>query len=118
MEQALFILIESELVIMSWKEFLKPDWKKIVISIITLHFLVGFVSFIYLSFASLITDVTFVEGPLWLLKFFLLGTGWLLVGGLFSLFPIFGLIFMIVIILVAYAFSCLLIWIYNKVKKK
>jgi len=103
---------------MNWKKFLKPDWRKIILSIII--FLLGFLPRIYF--------------PLHQLSWVLLGITWWpvyvaqlsgLLKGLYLKPPIFDpialLIFIVAILITPifwYFLSCLIVWIHDKVKKK
>jgi hypothetical protein len=98
---------------MSLKEFLKPDWRKIVLTIVL--FLIGIFSAIFTnSFYSIIPTVF-----LWPIAFLCSHPpapegefptyGPCILGGLIGL---------IIDIFYLYLISCLIIWVYNRVKKK
>jgi len=74
---------------MNWKEFLKPDWKKILIAII----LFAIDRFIY----QYMTGVVLNSNPL--------STSEVILNHIFAF-------------IVFYLISCLIVWIYNKVRKK
>lgn len=100
---------------MDWKEFLKPEKKKIVILIVIL-----FLSFLYRSppYDSL------------MILTYILNLPFFLVDSISKIFNIFGnlsnenfgklliLIFLALIFFYWYLLSCLISWIYNKLKKK
>lgn len=88
---------------MNWKEFLKPDRRKIVIFVIlSLLF-----SFSFLPFSLFVVGVsTYIGFPL-TIYYFSIRTG-----------PIFSFENLILDIIVWYLLSCLIIWIYDKVKKR
>ena len=100
---------------MDWKEFLKPDKKKIVILIVIM-----ILSFLYRTppYDSL------------MILTYILNLPFFLVDSISKIFNIFGnlsnenfeklliLIFLILILSYWYLLSCLISWIYNKLKKK
>ena len=82
---------------MNWKEFLKPDWRKVIIFIIGEIFILS----IYYSYANYVMiaistpiQETFIT---WIVPF---------------------LIFVLPVSLIWYLLSCLIIWIYDKRKRK
>jgi len=88
---------------MNWqnvKEFLKPNWRKFFVSII-LFFII-----------LLITTPIIIFEPFYFLAFL-----FELFIGLFVAFPV-SLLFWIYFFLLPYILSCLIFWIYNKVKKR
>ena len=96
---------------MNWKEFLKPDWRKIVITV--LLFLIipepivlcidpGGCNWTLIPFGNLLS-------PLMILLFIVS------MGGSVTFEPI---LIILMTLLVSYFLSCLIVWIYDKVKKK
>lgn len=89
---------------MNWKEFLKPDLRKIVVFIIL---------FISSSFIYFNTDFYFLGFPMSFYVrtpcFGLTCPGW--IWG-------FSLQYLLVDLVIWYLVSCLIVWIYDKVKKK
>jgi len=102
---------------MNWKQFLKPDWRKIVLTIILFVwfffglFVVGGEGDINPVFGIIGLIGMFASLPFVLIMFYLpiediLGEwGWQIL--YFVLIGIYG-----------YLLSCLIVWIYKKVKKK
>jgi len=82
---------------MKWKEFLKPDWRKIVITILLMIIPTIFIK----AYTTVLHScpIGMIDcPPLFDWKLFLQ---------------------MIILVLIGiYLFSCLIIWIYDKVKKK
>jgi len=99
---------------MSWKEFLKPDWRKIVITLA----LIG-LSFLYI-YEPLIADAyeAYRGLPLFYWKYFV-GAG-PLIEGMEVPEPVTEFLYfnLIIDLIFWYLLSCLIIWIYDKVKKK
>lgn len=104
---------------MKWREFLKPDWRKIVIFLI-IFFLLPYPllipcpplpsnlicfpdwEFISLySFSIYLFEITFYTGNVIVL-----------LSGIGFIFELFFYLF------VSYFLSCLIVWVYEKVKKK
>jgi len=97
---------------MNWKEFLKPDWRKIVVFVIlfilssfisayfnTIYSAIGFCSSIKAGFPlAFNTEISGIE-----------------CGGDSSNFDIFSFILDIIF---WYLLSCLIVWIYDKFRKK
>ena len=96
---------------MNWKEFLKPDWKKIVIFVI-----------LFILFSFLMNNPFYIEDkgfPLVYLDFAVYGPSLLASGTLIDYRgPIFSIMNLVVDFIFWYLLSCLIIWVYNKVKKK
>lgn len=95
---------------MNWKEFIKPDWKKIVIFVV-LHVLIIFIiplAFFTNGYVVSLGDI--IPWPLRvILNPALLSYGARGMGSLL-LYPFLWLYW--------YLLSCLIVWIYDKVKKK
>jgi hypothetical protein len=94
---------------MNWKEFLKPDWRKIVLMLLIPS--LGSISF----FLSWILGGFFKSRILFeiliALTFYL--------GYPFSIGSVFGyLVGLIFGSIFYYLISCLIVWIYNKIKKR
>jgi len=91
---------------MSWKEFLKPDWKKILLTIIFAS------SFLSLEF--MIHSCPLPPSP----------CPNIIIFRLFWIYEIrfsnenFILPLILTVLFVYYLTACLIVWIYNKVKKK
>jgi len=99
---------------MNWKRFLKPDWRKIVL----------FVIFFLISPAQFINLISIPENPQPTQLVPLLG-GFFTIGLIIanvktgiSIFTNLNMIFFILSIIISYFLSCLIIWIYIKLKKK
>jgi len=106
---------------MNWKEFLKPDWRRVLVFILyppLLFLLQGLIiSFTYskieqLNFATLIAKIIGV--PIinfeTLLSFSTIQQ--------YQLNLIFSSMFFILDQVYRYFFACLIIWVYNKIKKR
>jgi hypothetical protein len=91
---------------MNLKNFLKPDWRKIVLSVILL---LWYLSSILIAIAE--------EGGFNSVLHFIAVFG-MLIFFPFSLFYIFFPVDIILSILYTYLLSCLIIWVYDKRKKK
>jgi len=91
----------------NWKQFLKPDWRKIVLTIISLYF----VFLIILSLTSRWETYCTEEG----FRLHPEQCGWheSILGIELDLSTAF-----LISIILSYLFSCLIVWIYDKVKKK
>jgi hypothetical protein len=94
---------------MNWKQFLKPDWRKIVI------FSVPIILTIIAIFIK-------AEGSYWnILVYFpvlLCGAGCFGDGELPILNPMLLLLSFIISYFIWYLISCLIVWVYKKVKNK
>jgi len=99
---------------MNWKKFLKPDWRKIILTII----------FIVLTY--ILTVFVIAIFPIYdnfPAKYFLTDIDWIIVCvGPMACGPqliygpnILGIIFLLII---SYFLSCLIVWVYDKYKKK
>jgi len=103
---------------MSWKKSLKPDWRKIVFS---LFFIFAPIAITYgYDILGITTPSYFGDGRT-------IGVGYPLIFLYVTYFPsktfyttygIFGLITFILDLFFWYLLSCLIVWIYDKVKKK
>ena len=82
---------------MNWKEFLKPDWRKIVITILLM--------ILPTIFIKGITDI-FHSCPV----------------GMINCPPLFDwesfMVMFTISLIITYLLSCLIVWIYDKLKKK
>jgi len=96
---------------MKIKQFLKPDWRKIIIFVV-----------LFIIFSFLMNNTFYIEDkgfPFVYLDFPVYGPAMLLNETLVDYrAPIFSLINFILDIIFWYLFSCLIIWIYDKMKKK
>ena len=96
---------------MNFKQFLKPDWRKIVISVVL---------FIILSY--LINNPFYTEDkgfPLVFLDFAVYGPALLPSGTIVDYRgPVFSLMNLIIDLIFWYILSCFIIWIYDKFKKR
>jgi hypothetical protein len=92
---------------MGLKEFLMPDWRKIVIFVI-LVIASGFITYL-LPF----TDVPLSFG--FPFPFYNFG-GHTMTGNYLA--PHFDFLFLLIDIIISYLFSCLVAWAYDKLKKK
>ena len=106
---------------MNWKEFLKPDLEKIIIHLILFIFL--FLSFL----SSLCMQLSVRCDPIFYTLVFPLGYVGVIVS--LTLLPFFiimdflnipfpELVSLIVLAIESYILSCLIIWIYDKARKK
>jgi len=99
---------------MNWKGILKPDWRKIVIFVI-LFILLFFIS-IFPSSITLPTPVGVKGGfaTVWksLYSEIFFGYGTIIYRINYMKFPI------IINFFVSYLLSCLIVWIYDKIRKK
>ena len=99
---------------MTFKQFLKPDWRKTVLAII----------FIILPIYAWFTDETsYAIGILWILGAFLVLPSAVVLSllykiGIDSTNEIKIITIFLVSSIIYYLFSCLIFWIYDKVKKK
>jgi hypothetical protein len=92
----------------NWKKFLKPDWKKIVVFVVIFG-LVGFL--VWPSFIWATDTPTSIGFPF---TFYVPEFRW---GPVYS--PArFSVSFLTLDIIFGYLISCLIIWIYDKRKKK
>jgi len=107
---------------MSWKEILKPDWRKIVISIILTILGISYM-FIPVMYYKISIFIKIFYLPILLLY----GLGWnhlnlsILLRNILSsqlIHLIYLLISFVFSFIVWYLLSCIMVWIYNKVKKK
>jgi hypothetical protein len=99
---------------MNWKRFLKPDWRKIILTVILIS-----LSFLYIYEPVIMDAYEAYRGlPMFYWKYFT-GTG-LIVPGMNLPEPVTEFLYLNLIIdlIFWYFLSCLIIWIYNKVKKK
>jgi hypothetical protein len=94
---------------MDWKEFLKPDWRRLLIAVVICGIINGLLNCFFVDTDCLSkTAVNLVGGPEGFIE------------GLFDLFllsdiPIAGKILAVVI---SYLLSCLIVYPYEKHKKK
>jgi len=98
----------------SWKEFLKPDWRKIVLTCIFIS-----LSFFYV-YSPLIADAyeEYRGLPLFYWKYFV-GTGPIITGmKLPEPSTEFLYLNLIIDIIFWYLISCIIVWIYDKFKKR
>ena len=95
---------------MNWKEFLKPDWRKLL----TLFILEFFITFIILLFGySIPTWVVYLAAPN---VFYLENT----VSSALSTeaLSFHGSLSDVIVLFYRYILSCFIVWIYDKVRKK
>ncbi len=98
---------------MKWKQFLKPDWRKIVI------FVVLSVIFLYLfNNAVTIGELYYPVKGFPVPYYYSRSGGMLSSGVLVDYIPSFNLLNFILNITFWYLISCLIVWVYDKVKKK
>jgi hypothetical protein len=87
---------------MDWKQFLKPDWKKILLTVILFLISTRYVSFLGLDapyYIGFPINVYYMAGwPMSTKGFFYLG--------------------IVIDLIFYYLISCLIVWIYDKVRKK
>jgi len=99
---------------MTLKQFLKPDWRKIVITLALIS-----LSFLYIYEPVVLDAYEAYRGlPLFYWKYFV-GTG-LLIEGMKPPEPVTEFLYfnLIINLIFWYLVSCLIVWIYDKVKKK
>lgn len=101
--------------IMDWKQFLKPDWRKIVIIILIIFFLfLGRLIEIPIKIENFLGSFF-----LFLISPILLFSSCATIGGQISLFcQISTLVGFIILPIFWYLLSCLIVWIYDKYRKK
>jgi len=95
---------------MNWKEFLKPDWRKIAFTFV----------WMVLSILLYWSNVRTGSGPLLIDSYlitFLVIQPILAVAFILNL-NIGAITFLILMVLYSYLISCLIVWIYNKFRKK
>jgi len=104
---------------MSWKEFLKPDWRKIVLALIIFFLPIPFPELVMCPFSCIFNPVENVTSCPKCLPYEIriVSLGWHSIE-MFLVFPYF--MFLTIILLTAvfsYILSCVIVWIYNKVKR-
>jgi membrane-bound ClpP family serine protease len=97
---------------MNWKEFLKPDWKKIILTIIILSIQFIFLLQVFLPYNFLFMIWIIFGGYL----LFILNA--LLCSSSENLCLLGVIITFILSAIFWYLFSCLIAWVYDKMKKK
>jgi len=96
---------------MNIKKFLKPNWRKIVLFIII---------FVLLFYSEIICKPMYVKTTA---HYDFTGTsksseGWLYPCGFLSQIVKDSITYLLLSLLISYFLSCLIVWIYDKVKKK
>ncbi|OGI12694.1 hypothetical protein A3K64_03930 [Candidatus Micrarchaeota archaeon RBG_16_36_9] len=98
---------------MTFKQFLKPDWRKIVIFVIFL-----IVSLFFAFYTDISDNISDIFSPL----LFVLIFPWYLFLGLISFISLSSVylffISFIPVIIYQYLLSCLIVWIYDKLRKR
>lgn len=101
---------------MSWKEFLKPDWRKIILTIPL--FIWGIFGF-FIVVSEMGFNILFVIGLIGMV----ISLPIILIFFSTSLIPIevlnvLSVLMVILDVLYAYLISCLIAWVYDKLKKR
>lgn len=95
---------------MNFKQFLKPDWRKIVIFFILM--ILSIFSFFHMTLVSL----PFAVVPsLWDVLASVLAPSLVVIYGFY--FP-YSVLIILITIIYWYLLSCFIVWIYNRIKKK
>jgi uncharacterized membrane protein AbrB (regulator of aidB expression) len=103
---------------MKWKELLKPDWGKILITIlITLMFSILVINVFGINYDNLKIP-TLVDFVGFIIFIVILAWPLSLLPSTMNTQTLFLPLGMFLLILYWYFLSCMIIWIYNKVKKK
>ncbi len=101
---------------MTLKQFLKPDWRKIVLEILMFLILLVYISpcFDECCLESPLLNCPCLNCPFYACFSPMLDIEYVFKVPFFNFLPI----FLVVMIIVLYILSCLMVWIYDKVKKK
>ena len=98
---------------MKWKQFLKPSWKKIII------FIIFSIVFLMFSRRNLLPGGELInEAVGFPLPFKLLYTEAPIAGQYVSLMKLLFAAFFVIDVIFWYLISCLIVWIYDRFKKK
>jgi hypothetical protein len=96
---------------MDWKEFLKPDWRKILIAVLLLFVPIPIRTYSVAIPTALGVPGGFLNGMQWIPLILL---SWMTGFSVFSSWLIDDL----VIIAISYLLSCSIVWVYDRVRHK
>jgi len=102
---------------MSWKELLKPNWNKLIVFILLGPF-IGFIQTFFMlpPNEGIFSTLNLITSPFFSFYLTLLPKEHLI--GIVFPFNLFTLIFVILDSFYLYVISCLIVWIYYKLRKK
>jgi len=105
---------------MSWKEFLKPDWKKIILALIIFFLPIPFPEAVACPFPCIFNPVENVTSctkcPPYEIR--IVSLGWHSIEMFLALRNFMFLINVLLTVVFSYILSCVIFWIYNRVRKK